>query len=118
MNQEDNTNPKLNIPPIDPDGWKDADLEFLNDIVSKVNSGKIQLYVPSSLINKDVFDSLSLEQQSKTDQNAFDMLGKIREIMRLYERSGEDPTYQMINLIEALRLHKERLESEKDIFVI
>ena len=46
------------------------------------------------------------------------MLGKIRQIIDL-SKLYEHPTYQMKNLVEALKQNKERLEEHSgDIFII
>lgn len=108
----------LNTPLVMSQPMNSQDQQFLNVVMDLVNSGKINLYGPSTLINHDVYDKLSLDKQGKVDFEAINLLGAIREIKDLYDH-GFAQTFQINNLVERLRLTKERLESEGgDLFII
>jgi len=95
-----------------------ADQQFLNMLMEMVNSGKINLYQPATLINNPIYDKLPSEKQGKVDFEAVNLLSAVREIKGLYD-NGFGQTFQIHNLVERLRLTKERLESEGgDLFII
>lgn len=92
--------------------------DFLEMLVKLINEGKIQVYKPDTLINHDVYDKLDQTAQGKTDYEAVNMLMIIREIKGLYDAGYKD-TYQIDNLVEELRVSKERLEVQGgDLFII
>jgi len=94
------------------------DRAFLERIKELVEAGTIQLYVPNSLVNDAVYDTLPQEGKAKADQNCVIMLGKIREIINL-EKAAFDTDYQVLNLVRSLRLNKESLEAlGGDVFII
>jgi len=94
------------------------DAEFLEMLIKKVDQGIIKLYTPATLLNTPVYDALSPESKAKADYDILNLLNKIREIHRLWQ-SGDHESYQIINLIHALRLTKERLEAiGGDVFII
>ena len=104
--------------------WKDntpinpADQAFLDLVIGLVNDKKIGLYSPDSLINKTTYDKLSSQDQGKVDLEAINMLASIREIKGLYDAGYRD-SYQIIYLVNTLRLSKERLENQGgDLFII
>ena len=108
----------LNTPLVMAQPMNDQDQQFLNTIIGLVNSGKINLYGPSTLINHNVYDKLSSDKQGKVDFEAINLLGAIREIKDLNDH-GFGQTFQINNLVERLRMTKERLESEGgDLFII
>lgn len=92
--------------------------DFLEMLVKLINEGKIQIYKPDTLINHEVYDKLDQTAQGKTDYEAVNMLMIIREIKGLYD-AGYKETYQIDNLVERLRVSKERLEVQGgDLFII
>lgn len=104
--------------------WKDntpinpADQAFLDLIIGLINDKKIGLYNPDSLINHAVYDKLSSQDQGKADFEAVNMLSAIREIKGLHD-AGYNDSYQIIYLVNKLRLSKERSESQGgDLFII
>lgn len=97
--------------------WSDEEQIFLNDLLAKVEAGTIQLYSPSSLLNTAVYEKLAPEAQGKTDLNAMNMIGKIREIVNLMKLYNE-PNDIVKNLVESLFADKKRLEEAGDIFII
>jgi hypothetical protein len=109
---------ELNAPEKDMTGVDVQDTAFLNDVVSKIEKKSIDLYKPSSLLNNEVYDKLSGENQAKADMDAFNMLSTIREIHNLW-KLGHRESYQIQYLVRKIRLTKERLEEVGgDIFII
>lgn len=107
----------LNQPLKDSSGFSPEEQAFLDILKAKVADGTIQLYSPASLLNAAVYDTLTMEARGKADQNAFLMLGKIREILDLLKLS-EEPTFQLKNLVASLHAEKTRLEEHQDIFIL
>lgn len=92
--------------------------EFLETLIKLISEGKIDLYNPDSLINRAVYDKLDQQAQGKADYEAMNLLMVIREIKGLHD-AGYGDTYQIDNLVEKLRVTKERLENfGGDIFII
>lgn len=110
------TQARLNAP-LGGGQMSEADHAFVQKILELVDRKTIDLYKPSTLLNQSVYESLTPEEQGKADQNAMNMISKIRTIVD-WERSSFDTNYQVVHMVEALRQDKERLESEKDIFII
>jgi hypothetical protein len=109
---------KLNEPLSDPTGVDTDNDKFLDDILGKIEGGQIDLHTPSSLINQDVYKGLSESVQGETDLNTVSLLARLREIKDLHD-FGQVESYQFKNLIEQVRLTKERLEKDAgDIFII
>jgi hypothetical protein len=108
---------ELNIPLKD-DSIDVKDVEFLNDLVSKIENKTIEMYKPSSLLNLPVYEKLSGDAQAEADMDAYNMLGTIREIYNLWKLGHKD-SYQVHYLVRSIRLTKERLEEiGGDIFII
>lgn len=103
--------------PLQSDPFTDEEQAFLNLLMAKVEDKTINLYVPSSLLNKAVYDALPPEAQGKADQNAVLMLTKVREIYNLMQVYHE-PTFVIKNLVESLFETKKRLEEHGDIFIL
>ena len=101
----------LNKPLVDSTGVSDEDQAFLNDVIAKIESGQINIYVPSSLINSEVYDKLDEMKQGKVDLNAMTLLSNVRQIKDLHEMGSMD-TYQAQNIVNSCRLMKERVEQE------
>ncbi len=122
--------PKTDNAPIDPavqaminkpmasEAYSQEDQDFVNLIVGLIEEGKINLYVPSSLLNNAVYEKLDAANKGKADQNAVLILNKIRDLYDLIKFIKE-PNLQVKNLIDALRQNKEAVEKiEGDIFII
>lgn len=108
----------INAPKNLPSGMSQEDQSFLETLIQLVDSGKINLYSPSSLLNQTVYTQLSEQDQGKVDMEAINMLSTIRQIHGLY-KAGFTQTFQIENLVRHLRLLKERLEGiSGDVFII
>lgn len=109
---------QLNKPLAEPGGIPKEDKAFLEMVIKLINEGKINLYNPETLINKQHYLTLTPEVQAKVDIEAFNLLTALRDIKGLYD-TGNSETYQMQNLVQRVRLSKERLEEEGgDFFII
>lgn len=109
---------QINQLPVDPQGFSPEDESFLYAVLEKIKNGTINLYQPSTLLNLPVYNGFSEEAKGKADQNAMVLITKLREIYNLWQVSPE-PTYAVRNLIHAVRVTKERLESDGgDVYII
>jgi len=100
------------------DDYAPADQEFVDLILQLVEAGTIQLYQPSSLINHQVYDTLSDEAKGLADLNAMNILAKLRQIVE-QSKIYEHPTFQLKSLVASVRQNKERLEEHSgDIYII
>lgn len=114
----------LNKPVEDPRGFDESEMEFIKNTMSKVYSGEIDLFKPSSLLNASVYESASEMIQGKADFNAVTFCSKLRQIKDLMEISGGEqlfvePSYQVRNMVQSIKYQKELFEgSNGDIFLI
>ncbi len=109
---------KLNEPLKDPSGLSESNRTFLNDVISKIEKGQIDLHAPSSLINQEVYQKLSEKVQGETDLSAVTLLARLGEIKGLHDLEQVD-SYQFENLVEQVRLTKEMVEKDAgDVFII
>lgn len=91
---------------------------FLNQIISHVESGKISLYAPSSILNMPVYEKISPEQKAKADTQSFSLVAALREIYGLW-KAYQTATFQLANLVSKIRIIKENFEKEMgDVFVV
>ena len=112
------TQKMLNTPAKDTSGFDPADEAFVHDVVQKFDSGQINRHSPSSLINAKMYENLEEAQKGKADQNAFNILARLRDIYDLWKLNPM-PTFQLKNQIHAIRLTKERLEQELgDVYIV
>ncbi len=94
------------------------DQVFLKEIIKRVESGEIKLYSPSTLLNPAVYEQAPAELKAKADYDILILIHKIRQIKKLWDE-GAKGSYQIMNLVNSLRLAKESLETQQgDIFVI
>ncbi|MBI4975620.1 hypothetical protein HZC20_02990 [Candidatus Peregrinibacteria bacterium] len=108
----------LNTPLVSAETEDSKDSEFLALVMNLIAEGKIDLHRPYTLLNKDVYDKLPSDKQGKADLEAFNVLSSLREIKDLYDH-GFTNTFQIKNLVNKIRLTKERLEADSgDIFII
>lgn len=103
--------------PLSGAAMSEEDQAFLNLILGKIEDKTINLYSPSSLLNNPVYDALSEMEKGKADQNAMILLTRIRELYDL-TRVSKEPSYQLSNMVDSLRLIKNRMEEHGDLFII
>lgn len=114
--KDEQTQKELNAP-LKYEG-RSENKDFLEKLVKLMNDGKIEVYKPDTLMNHEVYDKLEESAKGKADYEAMNLLHVIREIKGLYDAGYKD-TYQIDNLVEKLRITKERLEMQGgDIFII
>jgi hypothetical protein len=95
------------------------DEAFLKDIIQKIDSGQIDLYKPASILNQDIYDGLSAENQARTDLFIQTTLGVLRQIYNFDKSEHPNDSYMMQNMIHELRVKKETLENEiGDVLII
>lgn len=108
----------INKPQDDPEGIDVKDQEFLETVVELINDGTIDVYVPETIMNKEVYEKVDEEAKGIADFNAVPLLGELRRIKILYD-TGKKETFQIKNLVHRVRLTKERLEDKcGDIYII
>lgn len=112
------TQKRLNSPLPMPQALSAENQQFLDTMTAKIESGRINLYSPDSLINHAVYNALPIEAQGKVDFDAVNLLSTLRDIYGLW-KIYRSPTYQIENLVQQVRLTKERLENiSGDVYVI
>ncbi len=127
MNEEDlqkavygdeKTQQMLNTPASDPTGVDPKDKEFLSALIALIEDKTIDLYKPETLFNKAVYEAMDSRLQGQADMEAVNLLSAIRDIKGLYD-NGFEESFQIQNLVQRVRLTKERIEGEKgDLFII
>lgn len=109
---------ELNKPLPLNEGMDAVTREFLDLLIAFVESGKIDLYKPHTVLNDAVYSTLDEQKKGAADLEAVNILAAIREIQGLYD-AGYVESYQMKNLVERLKFGKEELEKERgDLFII
>lgn len=109
---------ELNEPLHVQGGIKEENQKFLEFVMGLVNDGKIELFTPHSLMNEEVYNTLDEKTQGEVDMEAVNVLTAIRKIKDLYD-AGLTDTYQIENLVDKLRVTKEKFEEEMgDVFII
>lgn len=118
------TQEMLNQPVVDPDGFTEEEMKFIQNTMRKVYDGTFNLLNPSTLINLKVYNQSNELIQGKADVNAVNFCSKLRQIKDLMDISGGEqlfvkPTYQVRNLVQSIKYQKEVFEgSNGDIFLI
>lgn len=109
---------RLNTPLALGTNFDPQDSEFLKLIVSKIEERGISLFIPSSIINQELYARLTPDAKTKVDMEAFTTLAALREIYGLH-KTYQAPTYQLQNLVRKVRLTKETFEKTAgDVFII
>lgn len=112
------TQQKLNSPLTKGGALSGENQAFLNLIIDKVEKKEINLLSPDSLINHSIYDALPEEKKGKVDFDAVNLASTLRNIYNLW-MIDKNPTYQIENLLQQVRLTKERLEEiSGDVYVI
>lgn len=115
---DQNVQQMINKPQVDPSGMSEENKNFLDHVMELINNQTIDLYRPETLMNRDIYDGLDEKTKGIADTNALPLLGELRQIKKLYETENRD-TFQMKNLIERVRLYKERIEDKcGDVYII
>ncbi len=123
-NIDPETQKMLNQPTVDPNGFSPEVLEFITSTMQLVFDGKIDLDVPATIINQEIYQNSSEEAQGNADIVAINLCKKLRDIRDLMHLSGGDalhitPTYQANLLVQDLKYRKEEFETKwGDLFLI
>lgn len=115
---DDNVQKMINTPQIDPTGIDDTDAEYIEKVIKMIDAKKIDLHVPSTLLNLPVYDELGDEAKGAVDINAFNLLAEIRQIKTLWD-VGDRDSFQIQNLVHRMRMTKQKVEKEYgDCYII
>ncbi len=118
------TQEMLNEPVVDPEGFTEEEMTFIQTTMQKVYDGTFNLLNPSSLINSAEYDKAEEMVQGKADINAVNFCSKLRQIKDLMDISGGEtlfvkPSFQVRNLVQSVKYQKETFEeSYGDLFLI
>ncbi len=108
----------VNIPPVNPNGINETDQEYLKKVMDMIDTRKINLLAPRTLLNIDIYEKLDPQQELKVDMNTQALMARLREIHTLWQLD-EVFTYQIQNLIASVRDIKSRVEEDcGDVYVI
>ncbi len=118
VHKDNQTQNMLNKPLADPTGVGLEDQQYLEMILKYIDQGKIELYVPFSLLNTDLYNQLDEKKQGELDLKAVNVLSAIREIKDLFD-AGFGTSFQIQNAVKRLRNTIETIEGEGgDVFII
>ena len=97
----------------------DAEIqEYLSLLEKKMEQHAINLFTPSTLINKDIYLKLTELQQGRVDFSCMNLVHLLRQVKQLQERN-EATSAQMENLVQTIFQYKNKLENEMgDVLVI
>ena len=99
-------------------GMDEKHAEFLKTLRTLLENGTINVEDPQSLVNHEVYDSLSEEWQDKADLalgNIARQLKLIADILLAKDQPDEAP--QLQTMVEQLWQTKQTIEAEHDVFV-
>lgn len=106
------TQSRLNAPMKKEEGLDEDEKQYLEKVVGMIESGEIDLAVPSSLLNEGVYNELAPEAQSKVEMNTRTMVHNLRMIKELYDHTDyETESHQMETMLEQLKQMVGRIES-------
>lgn len=91
--------------------------EFIERCIQLIDSGEIDLMVPTSCLNTEVYEALDEEWKDKTDialTNIIDQLRLIAEFWKSKNTPDESP--QLDTMVEQLWQMKQRIEEHHDVF--
>ena len=107
------TQAALNTPFNDPMTSHTAENKaFLENLIQKINSGEINLLSPSSIIDQDIYSSLSSDKKAKADLFVNNTLFAIRRVYDFYNNPFSNESDMMIQMVIELRQKIDTLEQE------
>lgn len=112
------TQKDLNKPLNDKTGFNEGHETFLNMLIGKIESGEINPHKIETLHNKEVFETLSEEDQEATDLTGHNIMSIIRQIERMWKLE-QKPSFQIQNLVETVYQMKSKFEEKHgDVYII
>lgn len=91
---------------------------YLHFLESLLNTGTIHSYTPSSLIKKELYDSLPTYVQGKIDQASIVLAGHVRTLEKLLQTQYTH-SRQVEQYVEHIWHYKQRYEQQiGDIFLL
>jgi hypothetical protein len=115
---DDQTQKTLNAPLQDATGFNAGHEDFLKMLISKLGTGELNTYTPSTLYNQPVYDKLTEEDQEKADLTAINLMSMIRQIETLWKLE-QTASFQIQNLVETVFQMKSKFEEKHgDVYII
>lgn len=115
---DEKTQKTLNEPLADQTGFNEGHEAFLKLLISKIESGELNLMDAKTLYRKEVYDQLTEDQQEAADLVAVNLVNIIRQIEKLWNLD-QRPTFQIQNLVETVFQMKSKFENEYgDVYII
>ena len=93
--------------------------DFIDDLISKLQTGKINPLKPKTIVDKEIYDTLDEMDQGKVDialRNIAMILMQLEDL----KIAGEIKTKATMDLVEMLKMNVDRVETNlgKNIFII
>ena len=115
---DEKTQQELNKPLEDKTGFNEGHEEFLKMLITKLADGTLDPHKPATLYHRALYDTLSEEDQEKTDLTAINLMSLIRQIESLW-KLDQSATFQIQNLVESVFQMKSKFESQYgDVYII
>lgn len=113
-----NAQQRLNQPVKDNTGFNAGHEDFLKELITKIESGKINPFDIKTLFNKSIYNNLNEEQKEETDISALNIMGIIRQLEMLW-KLDKKATFQIQNLVETIFQMKSKYEEKHgDVYII
>ena len=108
----------LNKPLKDATGFNEGQEDFLNMLIQKLETKKLDAHNPDTLYNHTIFDKLTETEQEKASLTAINLMSMIRQIEALY-KTDKTASFQIQNLVETVFQMKSKFEKKYgDVYVI
>ncbi len=115
---DENVQQMINKPQMDPTGIDATDAQYLEAVIGMINEGKLDLHNPDTLMKKEIYDSLDDKSKGLADMSGVTLLNDLRQMKKLYDL-GDKESFQIQNLIQRIRVAKERIEAQcGDVYII
>lgn len=106
---------RLGVPK--PQFLQEEHTDFLREVITLLDTGKIDTKLPMTFIHENVYKGLSRDWKAKVDMATPNVVSLLERIMDLHARPENNESAEMKNLIETLWQAKERIERHADVFV-
>jgi len=92
--------------------------DFIEEIIKKLENNEIDPYAPRSLLNLEVYNKLSEQDEGRVDLAARNICSILHSVQDLWVQDHSRSTV-MVDLIQTIKASKERVENELgDVFII
>jgi hypothetical protein len=87
-------------------------------LIGKLENGEINPHVIATLLNTEIYDKLSEEEQEATDLTGHNLMSLIRMIESLW-KLDQKPSFQIQNMVETVFQMKSKFEEKHgDVYII